>query len=85
MYQYSSMQHTCCQSLLSPGRVKTPTEKKRKKNQQAVQPEPVCTLILSSLLYLFSFFNTFLFHFVLREVDVVVSVVAVSGNWRWKH
>lgn len=31
--------------------------------QKAVQPATVCTLILSSLLYLFSFFNILIFHF----------------------
>lgn len=48
-----------------------------------MQPQRVCTLILLSLLYLFSFFNIFLFHFVLREVDVVVHVVAVRNGSIW--
>lgn len=51
--------------------------------QKSVQPETVCTLIHHCHI---CFFNIFLFHFVLREVDVVdVDVVAISGNWRWKH
>lgn len=81
-FQYSSVRHIGCQSLPSPGRVKT--HRKKKSPIKAVQPETVCTLILSSLFCLVSLIS-FYFIFVSREVDVVVDVVAVSGNWRWKH
>lgn len=67
--------HICCQSLLSPGRVKTC--RKSPKSCAAVTSLHfdfvVCYICLVSSI-------SFYFIFVLR--DVIVHVFAVSGNWR---
>lgn len=47
-FQYFSKQHVGCQYHRSPGKVKT---QRKSPERKAVQPETVCTLILSSLIY----------------------------------
>lgn len=76
IFSIPAMQHIGCQSHLSI-RVKKPQkERKKKKN---VQPETVCTLILSSLSCLVSF-NIFLFHFVLEVLSMWLLVVTGGGR-----